>query len=208
MSDGFEEISTLTLDVIDQTRRMSIDSLLQLNELQKLNITLLEQELKRARKTSEETDPHISILIEKIESSKSAVNLINVQLEVEAIKVPKISTNQILIHGRVTDEDYHGIKNLVVSLAVGEKALDVVGKTDKSGYYSIMLSSSILEKRKDGEEIFVYVRYGDILLHKSSGPLELDEQETKYEIVLSKNELDKMNEQKNSKKDVRRVRKK
>jgi hypothetical protein len=208
MSDTSEEISTLTLDAIDQTRRMSIDSLLQLNQLQKLNITLLEQELKRIRKTSEETDPHISMLIEKIESSKSAVNLINIQLEVEEIKVPKISTNQILIHGRVTDEDYHGIKDLVVSLAIGKKAFDVVGRTDKSGYYSIILSSSILQKRKDGGEIFAFVHYGDILLHMSSGPLELDEQETKYEIVLSNKELDIINQQKKSKTDVRRDRKK
>ena len=65
-----------------------------------------------------------------------------------------------------------------------------------------------MQKRKDGGEIFAYVRYGDILLHESSGPLELDEQETKYEIVLSKDVLGKMNESENSTKDVRRDRKK
>jgi hypothetical protein len=207
MVDTAKEVSALALGVVTEVKKMGRNCLLDLNQLHKMRLTLLEQELKGIQKTSEDTSLKTSVLIEKIENSKRAVNLINVQLEVEAIKVRRISSNQSLIHGRVTDEDYHGIKDLIVSINAGEKGRGMVSKTDKSGYYSIVLSTSVLEKRKDEAEMLVYVHYGDVLLHKSSIPLTLEENVTKYEIILSKNELSTMNEQ-TYPKDVRRFRKK
>jgi hypothetical protein len=178
-----------------------------LGKLMDIRLSHLEQELGRTRKIFRSSDRRIMMLTEKIETSKAVVNYIKARLEIEAIKVRQISKNQILLHGRVTDEKFHGIKNLAVSLTAGRMPLAEVGKTDSSGYYSIVLPASMMDKLKE-KGVTMYVHHGTVLVYKIPDALWITSRENKYEIVLGKDKIKKISVQKKVKKEPRGTRKK
>jgi hypothetical protein len=190
-----EDSKAFMVDIISLIKDRRKDFLVHLDQVQNLRASLLEQEIQRIKDEFGANDSRVSRLSEKLESSKITSNIVNAQLEIDAIKVPKKSENQTRIHGRVTNERLRGIGNLAVSLTTEGKALDEVGKTDSFGYYSIILPSTIV-KKLESLEVFVYVYHGSTLVYKSPQALKLTmgqdkdtEHEFKFEIVLGRDEL-------------------
>lgn len=188
-----------TIDNISDKGESRKEFLLRLRELQSIRVSLLEEDLGRVRKISGSSDRRTMMLTDKIETSKVAVDYIKARLEIQAIKVRQISKNQILLHGRVTDEKFHGIKNLAISLTAGREPLHGTGKTDSSGYYSIVLPASMMDNLKE-KGVIMHVRHGTVLAYRTTDELRITSQENKHDIVLGKDKIKKIIMQKKVKK--------
>jgi hypothetical protein len=191
MSDE-DRIVTRTIDLFSGIREVREKFLSALSGLQKTRLSMIEGEIKRLRhntgpKVGE--DPRVKMLERKMMEANQMINTINVQLEIAKISVPKVREGEKLVHGCITDENGHGRRNCEVSLVVGGEVLSVLGKTDDSGYYSIILPASVV-KRIGEQDFDIYVRRKGFLVHKSANSIKLTGQENKYEAVLNKSELE------------------
>ena len=178
--------------LLNQVRETRTNFLTTLNDLLKLRNTLFDNEAKRIQTLFTEPntdDPRVKILEENINGAKTVINSISNQIEVGKISVPRIKEGEVLVHGRITDSKGQGIKNYVVLLVVEGKTLDIKGKSDASGYYTIILPPPIIDMVKQ-HDIFVYVYRGAALIYKDAEPIKItDQQQIRFEIVLGEDDI-------------------
>jgi hypothetical protein len=211
MSDDDSKVINSYVDMRTGIRELRQKFLTNLNQMQRVQLTRLEHEAERLRKLSisyNEPDPRVKMLEANIEGTKQAIKVINNQLEINRIIVPKVKEGEALVHGRITDENGYGVRNLVVSLVAEGERLKVMGKSDASGYYAIILPAAIVNKikrQKEQNAITVYVHYLNVLVYKSAEPIKLADQENKYEVIIDKNELNAINQQEKEKKEASRT---
>jgi hypothetical protein len=206
MNDDKQEFN-FSLDILRDIRELRQKYLTPINKLHKDQLTQLEHEVERFHSISAsytEPDLRVKMIKENIEGKKLAIKLINNRLEIGKIVVPKIKEGEALVHGRIIDENGHGIKNLTISLIVGDERLDILGKSDASGYYSIILPVALvnnINQQNQQDAITVYVHYLNVLVHKSPETLKLTGKETKYEVVIDTVEINAINQQAKEKKE-------
>ena len=190
MSDESSEIINQTVALLTGVNETKVKFLTNMNELLKLRNNLFEHEASRVRNLSAEPDidPRVKMLEDNIKAAEPVINTIATQIEIGRISVPRLKEGEIIIHGRVTDEIGHGIENLMVSLVVEGKTLDVTSKSDASGYYSIVLPTAIVDKIKE-RDIIIYIYYGTVLVHKATDAIKIIDQQTKFEVMLSQDEI-------------------
>ena len=142
MSEENSKVLNRSLDLLIGVREIREKYLSALQELQKTRLTLLQSEVKRLRRNTQlgaDEDPRMKIFEGSIRGANRIINSVTAQLEIAKIIVPRVKEGEALVHGRITDENRHGIRNCEISLIVGGDALNVMGKSDDSGYYSIIL---------------------------------------------------------------------
>ncbi len=195
------------LNSVRETRENFLTSL---NDLLKLRNTLLDNEAKRIQglSTEPDADPRIKMLEGNIKAAETLINATSIQIEMGKISVPSLKKGEVLVHGRITEPNGHGIKNYVVSLVVEGKALDVKSKSDASGYYSIILPATIVDNVKQ-HDIFGYVYRGTALVYKANNPIKItDQQQIKFEVVLTEDDIKMVHLTEKSKKETDKLRKK
>ena len=134
-------------------------------------------------------DPRINMLEENISAANPVINAISVQIEIGEILVPSLKEGEIIIHGRIIDLNGHGIKNLIVSLVVEGKALDIKSKSEASGYYSLVLPATIADNIKQND-ISMYIYSGTVLVYKTTNSIKItDQRQIKFEAVLSEDDI-------------------
>lgn len=207
MNNENDEIINTAVNLTTGIRKEREIFLTDLDMLRKAQLELFEQEFKSLSSIPlTEPDPRMKTLEEDIQATKEAIKAIAVQLEIGRIIVPNVKEGEILVHGRIAEENGHGIRNVVVSPLVNGKALDVKGKSDTSGYYSIVMPSQIIDSIKDNDiNLYFYLRKE--LIHMSSRPIKLTGQEVKYEVALDKSELKNVYTQQKVKKASDEIRK-
>jgi hypothetical protein len=193
MSDGNNiETENQAIDLLTSVKETRVNFLTGLNDLLMFRNTLLEDEVTRIRNLSNGPDPdsRIQMLEENIKAAKPVVNAISIQIEIGQISVPSLKQGEVIVHGRITDPNGHGIKNLVVSLVVEGKALDIKSKSDASGYDSLVLPATIVDNIKQHADMLVYINRGTVLVYKAADPIKItDEQQIKFEVVLTEDDI-------------------
>lgn len=149
-------------------------------------------------------DPKLNMLKENVEGGKQVLKAISNQLEIGKISVPKIKEGEVIVHGRIIDENGNGKGNYEVSIVVEGESLSVIGKSDESGYYSIVLPLSVV-KKMEGKDFDIYIRFKGSLIDKSAHPIKFIGPEIKYEKVIEKSELKNVRTQEKVKRESRKI---
>ena len=167
-----------------------------LKDIQIIKRGLLQHEEKRLNKKLGKDHPRTQQLKGKLEHNLEFVKDLEVELEIAKIKIPEVPEDETLIHGRVVDENYRGIKELAVYMTDDKgKVLANLGKgkVDDSGYYSIVANSDTIEGMSEvlKEGVFLTVRdKKDKVIHRYPDPIKIIDKDRIFtEIVLDKEDL-------------------
>ncbi|HEX2967424.1 MAG TPA: right-handed parallel beta-helix repeat-containing protein, partial [Syntrophorhabdaceae bacterium] len=137
--DNFIENLQETLIILRDVR---IEALNNLTEIQVASRLLLQHEAVRLEKKFGKEHPRTQNLKNSLKQNLDIINDLEVEKEITRIKIPEISQDEALIHGRVMDANYRGIGGLMVCIIDSrERILNDPEKstTDDSGYYSIII---------------------------------------------------------------------
>ena len=144
---------------------------------------LLQLENSRAIKKFGKDHPIVSNLDHSLNVNLGLINDIEVAMELDKINKPQIKKGEILVNGRVIDENRRGISELYVNFSDEDnRVLNLLGRseTDVSGYYSIIIDdytrkklSNIVEK---GVFLTVCGKKGAVI-HREFEPLNITESE-------------------------------
>lgn len=129
-----------------------IEALNDLKEIQIASRTLLQYEALRLEKRFGKEHPRTRHLKARLEQNLEVINDLEVEAEIARIKIPEVSQDEALIHGRVVDKNYRGISGLAVLMTDkgGEKLIDLgKSETDNSGYYSLVVKPDIMDRMSD-----------------------------------------------------------
>ncbi len=143
----FEENLTILTDerlkVLDDFREMQI-----------VNRVFLQYEEKRIEKKFGKDHERINGLRDKLKHNLDVIKDLEIESELARIKVPIVSDDDTLIHGRITDKNLRGIGGLFVYMT-SEKGENIreLGRaeTDNYGYYSLVYND---EKARQASDIF------------------------------------------------------
>jgi hypothetical protein len=199
------ETINVAIDLLTAEKESTVAFLSTLNVLQNQRLTLIEHELQALRRKDEQ-DPRLNMLAENIEGAKHVVKAIINQLEISKISIPRIKEGEAIIHGRIIDNKGIGKEKCEISVVAEGEPVSIVGKSDQSGYYSIVLPSPVV-KKMEGKDFEIYVRSKGFLIDKSSQPLKLEGHEVKYVAVIDNNKLKNVDAQRKAKKEGRKIRK-
>lgn len=150
-----------------------------LKEAQVISRTLLQYEAKRLEKRFGKDHPRTQQIKARLEQNLDVINDLEVESHIARIKVPEVSENDTLIHGRVMDESYRGFGGLNVTLTDSKgKALTGKSETEGSGYYSIVIDQETLKKLseviKEGVFLAVFSRKCETI-HRQCEPIKINE---------------------------------
>lgn len=125
-------------------------------------VLLQNEELRLTRKLGMD-HPRVKALQTRLDQNLEIVGDLEVELEIANINVPEVEENDVLIHGRVIDENLRGINGLTVFVQDEKgKKIRTVGssETDASGYYGLKLDQAALKKVSKREDVFLAIRAG------------------------------------------------
>lgn len=205
MSEAHSESIAEVARLLSGEKELREAFLRNLNELQITRLSLFEHEIQSLRQR-DQYDPRLELLDENVQGAKLFLKAIRNELAIGMISVPKTKEGEAIVHGRIMDENGNGKANCEVSLVTEGEPLNVIGKSDDSGYYSIVLPSSVV-KKAEGKDFDVYVRSKGFLVDKSSSPIKITGQEIKYELVIDKNKIKNVQPKEKARKLGQRIRK-
>jgi|GEM_PF-1206923 len=183
-------------DSFDKIAEERLKELTDLREIQIISRSLLRHEEKRLSRKLGEDHPRTRRMKARIKQNLEIVKDLDSELEIARIKTPEVARDETLIHGRVVDEGYRGVKGLEVCMvdASGNTLANLgTGKADDSGYYSIVVKSeNVREMSKVLEEgVFLTVRdRKSEVIHRRSEPVKIAEGDRILaEVVLSREDV-------------------
>ena len=142
--EGVRTVQNLGRELIDQAK-----------SAQNAYHVLGQYEALRLQDARGEDDPAVLQLNERLRLFPSQVQEMGLADELERISVPKTAENDMLVHGRVTDENSRGVVGLTVALTDKEgNRLDVEDvEADASGYFAFVLDpekiKAVAERKTD-----------------------------------------------------------
>jgi hypothetical protein len=147
-------------ETLIKLRDVRIEALNNLTEIQVASRLLLQHEAVRLEKKFGKEHPRTQHLKNSLKQNLDIINDLEVEKEITRIKIPEISQDEVLIHGRVVDANYRGIVGLMVCIIDSrERILNDPDKstTDDSGYYSIIIRPDNLDKMANIAEEGVFL---------------------------------------------------
>jgi hypothetical protein len=178
-----------------------IEALNNLKEIQVASRLLLQREAVRLEKKFGKEHPRTQRLKDRLKQNLEVINDLEVEKEIARIKIPEVSQDEALIHGRVVDANYRGIGGLMVCIIDSrERKLIVLGKstTDDSGYYSLIIGPDKIEKiaKITEEEVYLAIctSKGKII-HRQFEPIKITQGDRKLvEVVLNRDDISTIRE--------------
>ncbi len=163
-------------------------------DMQVFQRVLLQNEERRLTRKLGEEHPRVKALQTRLDQNLEIVGDLEVELEIANIKVPEVEENDVLIHGRVIDENLRGINGLTVFVQDEKgKKIRTVGssETNASGYYGLKLDQAALKKVSKREDVFLAIRAGkDKVVFDDPDPLTVTEGDrVSEEVVLKREDL-------------------
>jgi|GEM_PF-2650459 hypothetical protein len=150
--------------------------LIDCKDLQSIKQTLLQGEAQRLRKKLGADHLRVLQMETRLKQNLSIVHDLEVRVELAKIHVPEVQKDDTLLHGRVTDKSYRGIRGLRVFIE-GEKGDEfgaLVVETDDSGYYAIQIDSETKDKLKDKKTYLTVSTNKGTIIHKEQEALRLE----------------------------------
>jgi hypothetical protein len=156
-----------------------LKALTNLKEIQVVSQVLLQREADRLSRKLGKDHPRARQLTARLKGNRDFVGAIEVELEVARIRVPEVGASDVLIHGRVADENNRGLTglNVVVEDEAGETIARLgTAKTDASGYYALRVDEDTLARLSEAERTGGYLTVrnsaGEVV-QRESKPLDL-----------------------------------
>lgn len=155
------------------------DTLEELRDTQVMMRSYQQHEIKRLENRLGAEHPRVQRLAKKLRHNLEIVRDLDVELEIANIKVPEIGKDDLLIHGRVIDENHRGIPDLTVYMEDNRgNALRFLGRseTDTSGYYALPVEASTVARlsgtASERAHLAVCTRKGDVV-YRTPDPMML-----------------------------------
>ncbi|MFQ5793426.1 MAG: helix-hairpin-helix domain-containing protein [Candidatus Bipolaricaulia bacterium] len=193
---GPERAAEEVKKLLDEIQGERFNALKETKDFQVFMRSLLQHEARRLETKLEKDHPRIRQLKARLKHNLDIVNDLEVELEIANIEPPDVGDDDLLIHGRVMDENHRGIRGLVVCMADDEgKTLATLGRfeTDDSGYYSLVLDRTTVEKMPKAKEEGVFLTVctkRDELIYRKPEPLKLTAGDRALEeVVLNREDL-------------------
>jgi hypothetical protein len=144
-------------------------------DLHVIKQTLLQGEAQRLRKKLGANHRRVLQMETRLKQNLSIVQDLGVRAEVAKIHVPEIPKDGTLLHGRITDKSYRGIKGLRVFIEGGKgyELRSFAGETDASGHYDIKIDSETIEKLGDVKTFLTVSTNKGTIIHEGHEPLAL-----------------------------------
>jgi hypothetical protein len=134
----------VTLSEAFQDRQAS--ALGEVREAQLALRALLELEGKRLAKRFGARDLRVANMQARAAAQAEAASALDVEMQIAAIRVPRVEKADTLLHGRITDAGLQAVASVSVQL-VNERGDPVAGvepvKTDAAGYYAFVLKPEV-----------------------------------------------------------------
>jgi len=180
----------------DKIAEERLKALTDLREIQIISRSLLRHEEKRLSRKLGEDHPRTQRMKTRIKQNLEIVKDLDSELEIARIKTPEVAEDETLIHGRVVDEGYRGVKGLEVCMEdANGNTLANLGtcKADDSGYYSIVVKSENVREMsgvlEEGVFLTVRDRKGEVI-HRRSEPVKIAEGDRILaEVVLNREDV-------------------
>ncbi|MGE5423112.1 MAG: hypothetical protein ACM3QW_07595 [Ignavibacteriales bacterium] len=184
-------------ETLIKLRDVRIEALDNLTEIQVDSRILLQHEAVRLEKKFGTEHPRTQRLKSSLKQNLDVINDLEVEKEIARIKIPEVSQDEALIHGRVVDANYRGIGGLMVCILDSrERILNDPEKstTDDSGYYSIIIRPDKIEKManvvEEGIFLAIYSSKGKVI-HRQLKPIKINEGDRMLvEVVLNRDDID------------------
>ena len=184
-----------SLKLIADERLTAINDL---QETQVVRLTYLQHEAKRIEKKLGKDHVRTGQLKARVENHFGILKNLRVEAEITRIKIPQISAEDTLVHGRVMDENHRGIGGLFIYMIDERgKPLASLGRseTDVSGYYSLIIDPQTFKKMAKVIAAGVFLSVGTKrgkTFHREFEPLKITPRDRiLVEIVLNRDALTK-----------------
>lgn len=148
---AFTEIASGLEDNITQADPLRESGLKRLHKVRSAKLTGQKRELERLSKKLGEKHVRVTALSRKMETERTLVSQVAVNIERTQIETPIMNENTWLLHGRVYSKEIKGVPNLTVGLYYQKgKWLEPFGYvcTDKTGYFRL---THVFEEKKSPE---------------------------------------------------------
>lgn len=142
---------------------------------------LLQLEVHREAETRGENDRVIVDLKDRLKSNRDATRALETESELWEIRVPKTGSDEVLIHGRVTDETDRGVESVVVTMSDGQGASLGIEHVEvgPTGYFSFAVDKKtagrLTAEGKEGVRLTVTSTEGQVL-YKTPTPVKLEKE--------------------------------
>ena len=181
-----------SFDTVDRLRREGLEGI---RSLRAIKSAALERQNRRLSRKLGADHPRVRRIAERIESNRSLLKDLDVQIERSKTGVPEHDEKSWVGHGRVMDSDRKGVAGLRVALhdEKGELVRELgFSQTDKRGYFSITYSTTGEAKPgiDESTKLFLHVSdREDRILYRGKSPLYLRIGQVDYlEISLPREE--------------------
>lgn len=147
----------------------------ELTELQLFNRVLLEREAKRLKSKLGSDHPRTKAIADGLKQNLNVINSLENEFELSRLKVPEVSKDDTLLHGRIADEYGRGVAGVKIILksSAGDRlsAADII--TDESGYFSYKFEPAAMEKIADEKVNITIVDNQGEIIHQPHEPLRM-----------------------------------
>ncbi|WP_017296928.1 OmpA family protein [Nodosilinea nodulosa] len=169
-----DQVGSQLLQALALVSGAQIEGLQQTRDTQVALGALLQTEAQRLAKKYGPDHGRVQQISASLQRNATAVQDLNVELELIIIQPPEVDDKAALVQGRISDQNGQGIVGLIVFLGNEErKAYRFLGaaETDLSGYYALTIASDALAKlpeaAPDGVFLTVGTRQGKVVYQGS-----------------------------------------
>jgi hypothetical protein len=187
-----------SLKLIADERLTAINDL---QETQVVRLTYLQHEEKRIEKKLGKDHVRTGQLKARVENHFGILKNLRVESEIARIKIPEISEDDTLVHGRLIDENHWGIGGLFVYMTDERgKPIASLGRseTDVSGYYFLVIDPKTFKKMANVIEAGVFLSVGTKrgkIIHREFESVKMTEGDRiLVEILLNRDDFTKVRE--------------
>lgn len=160
--------------VDEETRKARLEFLKQCQDIQTITRVMYQHEANRRIKKRGEEDRFVRNFADVGRHKMETIRGLEIEKELMVIEVPEVKEDEVLVHGRITNENLRGVEGVVVSLedAEGKPVHKFSDKTSESGYYSFVIEPATL--RNVPTEVFFKVSTSKgTVLYSNPEPLKL-----------------------------------
>ena len=155
-TNDMEELQAM----LDQFLGQHAEQLAILKSVHAMRHALLQQEARRLNRKLGKAHPRVRRLEAQLRQSQELAEDIAVEWETARIQVPEAKEDDVLIQGRVLDENRRGLTGLTVYVEdeKGNAVRSLMVETDLSGYYALKIDPATAERLSKAGESFLTMR--------------------------------------------------
>jgi hypothetical protein len=144
-----DRLMRMVLETFNETGSASVEGLQQVRDVQVVMGALLQHEAQRLEHKLGTEHLRVQQIRSSLEQNQAVTRDLDVELEIAQVRIPTVDPKDVLIHGRVVDENQRGLAGLTVLLEnVRGGIIRALGQaeTQPSGYYALPIQAAVLER--------------------------------------------------------------